>query len=189
MADEEKEKKEENQKSGEEKTAETIEEKLAKCERQRDEYLAGWQRAKADFVNYKKDEINRLEEVVRFGTEDLIEELISVLDNFNLAIAAIENQKISVQPLEEGQKLNLGKGMERGIYMIRSQIEDVLKKRGLSKVQIKIGEQFNPAVAEAIAEVESDQPAGAIVEEIEAGYLLHDKLIRPARVKISKGHQ
>jgi molecular chaperone GrpE len=173
MADEEKDKKEENQKSGEEKIGETAEEKLSKCEKQRDEYLAGWQRAKADFLNYKKDEIKRLEEVARYGTEDLMEELITVLDNFDLGLTALEKAG----------------PVEKGIYMIRSQIEDILKKRGLSRIPIKIGEQFNPAIAEAIAETESAEPTGTVLEEIEVGYRLHDKIIRPARIKISKGQK
>jgi len=173
MADEEKDKKEENQKSGEEKIGETAEEKFAACEKQRDEYLAGWQRAKADFINYKKDEIKRLEEVARYGTEDLMEELITVLDNFDLGLTALEKAG----------------PVEKGIYMIRSQIEDILKKRGLSRIPIKIGDQFDPAVAEVIAEIEADQSPGTIVEEIEAGYLLHDKIIRPVRVKVAKQKQ
>ncbi len=171
--DEEKDKKEENQKSGEEKIGETVEEKLSKCEKQRDEYLAGWQRAKADFINYKKDEIKRLEEVARYGTEDLMEELITVLDNFDLGLTALEKAG----------------PVEKGIYMIRGQIEDILKKRGLSKIPIKIGEQFNPAIAEAIAETESAEPTGTVLEEIEVGYRLHDKILRPTRVKISKGQK
>lgn len=147
-----------------------LEEVLAKCEKEKEEYLAGWQRAKADFINYKKDEMKRLEEIAKYGSEDLIRELIVVLDNFDLGLAALEKAG----------------PVERGVYMIKSQIEDILRKRGLEKIIIKIGDKFDPAVAEVIAEVESDKPAGTIVEEIEPGYRLYDKIIRPARVKVSK---
>ncbi len=147
-----------------------LEEKLEQCERQKNEYLSGWQRAKADFVNYKKEDTRRMEELMRYGSEDLIRELIVVLDNFDLGLRALEKAG----------------AVERGIYMIRSHIEDILKKRGLEKIVVKPGDALDPAVAEAIAEVESEQPPGTIVEEIESGYRLYDKIIRPARVKVSK---
>jgi molecular chaperone GrpE len=70
--------------------------------------------------------------------------------------------------------------------MIKNQIEDLLRRRGLEKIKIKVGDNFDPSLAEAIAEVESEFPPGSIAEEIDPGYRLHDKLIRPARVKISK---
>lgn len=139
--------------------------------KQRDEYLAGWQRAKADFINYKKEEMKHLEEVARYGSEDLIKDLISVLDNFDLGLRALEKAG----------------PVEKGIYLIRSQIEDILRKRGLEKVSVKVGDVFDPAVAEALSEVPSDRPAGTVVEEIEPGYRLHEKVLRPARVIISKG--
>jgi molecular chaperone GrpE len=146
------------------------EEKLAAAEKQRDEYLAGWQRAKADFINYKKEEMQHLQEVARYGSEDLIKDLISVLDNFDLGLRALEKSG----------------PVEKGVYLIRSQIEDILRKRGLEKIVLKAGDIFDPKVAEALSEVESDRPAGTIVEEIEPGYRLHDKVLRAARVIISK---
>lgn len=148
-----------------------MKERLAGAEKLRDEYLAGWQRAKADFINYKKDELKRLEEVARYGAEDVMRELIVVLDNFDIGLAALEK-----------------KGpVEKGVYMIRAQIEDILKKRGLEKINMKPGDPFDPVIAEAIAEGESELPAGTVMEEIEAGYRWGDKLIRPARVRVSKG--
>ena len=143
---------------------------LTKCREERDQYLAGWQRAKADFINYKKDEMRRLEEVARYGSEDFMEELIGVLDNFDLGIAAMEKAG----------------PVEKGVYIIRAQIEDILKKRGLVKIKVEAGDVFDPSVAEAIAEEESEKPPGTILEEIEPGYRLHDKIVRPARVKIAK---
>lgn len=144
---------------------------LAGCKKEKDEYLAGWQRAKADFLNYKKEELRRIEEIARYQTEDFMNELITVLDNFDLGIAALQKAG----------------PVEKGIYMIRSQIEDILKRRGLQRIPVKTGDRFDPAFHEAIAETESNAEAGTIVEEIEAGYRLHDKVVRPARVKVSKG--
>lgn len=148
-----------------------LEAKLAEVEQQRDEYLAGWQRTKADFINYKKEEMKHMEDVARYGNESLIKDLIGVMDNFDLGLRSLEKAG----------------PVEKGIYLIRSQIEDILKKRGLEKVSVKPGDEFDPATAEAMAEVPSDKPEGTIVEEVEPGYKLGDKVLRPARVIISKG--
>jgi molecular chaperone GrpE len=146
-------------------------EQLKKCEQEKKEYLEGWQRAKADFVNYKRDEAARLTTAIQFASEDLFMELIAVLDSFDLGIAAMEKQG----------------GVEKGVYMIRTQLEDALRRRGLERIAVSAGEPFNPSVAEAVAESESERAPGCIVEEIERGYTLHGKVLRPARVKISKG--
>ncbi len=147
------------------------EERLAAAEKERDEYLAGWQRTKADFINYKKEETQKLEEIARYGSVGLVKDLISVLDNFDLAMRSFE---------KEGP-------VEKGLYLIRTQLEDILKKRGLEKISVKPGDPFDPAVAEALSEVESEHhPPGAVVEEIEPGYRMHDKVVRPARVIVSK---
>ena len=151
-------------------TLEKVKEKLAKCEGDKEEYLNGWKRAKADFINYKKDEVKRMEEIAKYVCEPLFEEFISVLDNFDLSLCNLEKAG----------------PVEKGIYLIRSQIEDILEKKGLSKISAEIGSQFDPAVAEAVAETESEMPPGSIVEEIAPGYRLYGKLIRPARVKVSK---
>lgn len=151
-----------------------LEAKLAEAEKARDEYLAGWQRTKADFINYKKEEMKRLEEIARYGSEDLIKDLITVMDDFDLALRVMEK--------------NGGvDGVDKGIYMIRSKVEDVLRKRGLERIKLSVGDMFDPAIAEAMLEVESDKPHGAIVEEVEPGYRLHEKVLRPARVILSKG--
>jgi molecular chaperone GrpE len=160
----------EEQNQNQDPQEEKAESELEKLKRERNEYLAGWQRAKADFINYKKDELHRMEKVAKYGEEELMRELVAILDSFDLGINAMERK---------GE-------VENGIYMIRAQMEDVLKRYGLSKIHVEPGDHFDPAVHEAIVEVESDSPPGTIVEEIEPGYRLHEKLIRPARVKVAK---
>ena len=86
-------------------------EDAAKLKEERDQYLAGWQRAKADFINHKKDELKRLEDVARYGQEEIMRELITVLDNFDLGIRALEKNG----------------PVEKGVYMIRTQLEDILR--------------------------------------------------------------
>ncbi|MBI4993629.1 nucleotide exchange factor GrpE [Candidatus Wolfebacteria bacterium] len=145
-------------------------EELSKCQKERDEYLDGWKRAKAELINYKKDENKRFETMMKFSNEALIRDLINVLDSFDLALAALERD---------------GKA-EKGLYLIRSQMEDILKASGLERIMISVGEPFDPSLQEAIASVESDKPSNIIVEEVERGYMLYGKLLRPARVKVAK---
>lgn len=143
--------------------------RLEKAEKEKEEYLDGWKRAKADLINYKKDELKRLEEVARFGSESLILELISILDDFDLALTTLEKQSAA----------------EKGVYLIRSRFEDILKRRGLERIKVEAGDKFDPNYHEAIAAVSGGEE-GFIAEEVEAGYTLHGKVIRPARVKVFK---
>lgn len=142
------------------------------CEKQRDEYLDGWKRAKADLINYKKDENKRFESIVKFANEAIVKDLIIVLDSFDLALATLEGD-------EESKT-------QKGLYLIRQQLEDIMRLSGLERVIISVGQPFDPNLQEAVASIESDKPSGTIIEEIERGYSLHGKIIRPARVKVSK---
>ena len=151
-------------------TPSELEAKLAEAEKQRDEYLAGWQRAKADFINYKKEEIERLQQVAKYGTEEFIRELIVFLDNFELAIAAMEKAG----------------PVEKGIYLIRTQVEDILKRRAVERISVKPGDAFDTSFMESVAEVEGTAPPGTVADEIEAGYRVHEKIIRPVRVRLVK---
>lgn len=141
-----------------------------KFKKERDEYLDGWQRARAELINYKKDEAKRFEMFRSFANEAIIMDLITVLDNFDLAVASLEKENKA----------------EKGIYLIRSQIEDILKNYGLERLTVSAGQQFDPLVHEAVVSIESDKPSGTIIEEVERGYMLSGKLIRPARVKVIK---
>ena len=149
---------------------EALKEKLEKCEKQNQEYLDGWKRAKADFLNYKKEETARLENFIKFSNESLLHELINVLDSFELSRLSAKNEK-------EGKEM----------MIIFSQFQNILRRFGLEKIPIKIGSEFDPGLAEAVSEVDSDKAAHAVVEEVSSGYALNGKIIRPAKVKISKG--
>lgn len=143
---------------------------IAQLAKERDEYLDGWQRARAELVNYKRDESKRSDDMMKFANGALIRELIAVVDNFELAIAAMERQG----------------AVEKGIYLIKAQLEDILKQYGLEKVSIEIGQEFDPSLHDAVASVASELPSGTIVEEVERGYYLHGKLLRPSRVKVAE---
>ena len=150
-------------------------EKLKVCEEEKKGYLGGWQRAQADGVNYKKDEGKRLEDLGRFITQSLLQDVLPVLDSFDLALQSFHIGGASGSP------------QEQGVLMIRSQLTDVFKKRGVAQIGVVPGEQFNPEKHEAIGEVESDKPAGTIAEEVQKGYMLAGRVIRPARVRLAKG--
>ncbi len=153
----------------EEKKAAAPLDPLALCEKEREEYLKGWQRAKADLINYKKEEIRRFEEIVKFSNSELLKELLSVLDSFDLSLAVLKEETSA-----------------KGMYLIRSQLESILKKRGVEAIKVSKGDKFDPAFHESLAETAEGGESGAIVEEVEKGYLLNGRVIRPARVKVAK---
>lgn len=146
-----------------------VKEELTACKKESTEYLDGWQRAKADYANYRKDEARRFEDMARFVVAGLIEDLLPVLDSFDLALG---------HPLP--------KEAEHGMLLIRSQIGEVMKKRGVEEIAVKAGEPFNPELHESIGEVATEHPSGTIAEVAQKGYLLRGKVLRPARVRIAK---
>ena len=147
-----------------------LKEKLALVEKERDEYLNGWRRAKADMANYKNDELARLEEVIKFGNEDTIRELIPVLHSFDLALISLRDSG----------------SVDKGIELIKQQLEEVLKRRGLERISVEVGKEFNPKTQEALLEEVSERPPGIVLGVLEEGFTLHGKVVKPARVKVSK---
>ena len=109
-----------------------------------------------------------MEDMARFVISGVMQDMLPVLDSFDLAFK------------------NLDKSQERGVLMIKTQLLDVLRRRGLETISLKPGEDFNPEKHESIGEVEAEYPAGAVAEEVQKGYMLRDKVLRPARVRLSK---
>ena len=140
------------------------------CKKERDEYLDGWKRAKADFINYKKDEARRIEDALKFANEAILQELIAILDSFHLAIESHENKEET-----------------KGLLLIMSQLEESLRRFGLEKISVNPGDKFDPMTEEAIQEVSSERSPGTVHEEVGKGYKLYGRVVRPARVIISKG--
>ena len=152
-----------------------LKEHLQKCEEERAEYLNGWQRAKADYINYKKEETHRLEDVFRSIAGTILSDILPVLDSFDLAL---ETGDRNVEIKESAD--------QHGMLLIRAQLFDVLKNRGLEIIAINKGHGFNPERHEALGEVECDLPEGTIYDEVQKGYMLNGKVIRPARVRLAK---
>ena len=135
--------------------------------KERDEYLAGWQRAKADLVNYKKEEGDRLKLMSRFQLEAICRELLPVLDSFDLGLQSSPDKQ--------------------GLEMIRSQLWDTLRRLGLQKISSPPGTEFDPVRHEAVGEVPATEPPGTISKEVSVGYMLEEKIIRPVKVLLSQG--
>lgn len=129
-------------------------------------------RALADFDNYKKRVAIEREQFVRFANEALITELLPVIDGLARALETAEKTKISEE-------------MVKGIALVKRQLEDALKKFGVEKIE-SIGKPYDPNLHEAILQKESDEPEGMILEEMQKGYTLHGRVIRPSMVIVSK---
>ncbi len=142
-----------------------------KIKNERDEYLNGWKRAKADLINYQKEEDKRAGEFVKIANAALLLDLIPTFDSFDLAGVAMEK----------------GSAAEKGFLMIKSQLLESVKKYGLDKMKVMLGAPFDPLSHESVGEMESSHPPGAVAEIVGQGYTLHGKVIRPAKVKLASG--
>lgn len=150
-----------------------LKKQLEECQRQRDDYLAGWQRARADFLNYKKEEIERIGEFLKYANEELILKILPILDNFDKAI------KETPDDLKNNEYF-------KGLWQIKIQFEDFLKNQGVEALET-IGQKFDPNFHEIFEEVEAkDKESGTIVEEVQKGYKINGRLLRPAKVKVMK---
>lgn len=129
-------------------------------------------RALADFDNFKKRAAIDREQFVLFANETLIAELLPMVDGFNRAIEAAEKAKASEE-------------MIKGLALIRRQFEDVLKKHGVLEIEA-LGMPYDPNLHEAILQKEHPGPEGIIIEEMQKGYILHGRVIRPSMVIVSK---
>lgn len=170
-SDEEKrEKKEENKGRGQKES--DVEKRLAEAEKAAEENLAGWQRTKADFLNYKKSQDKVMEDFRRYANEDMLLSLLPTIDSFDLAVKHLPDD------LTESDWV-------KGIICIKGMFESFLRDAGVSEIEAA-GEKFDPNLFEAVGEVESDLPEDTVVEEVQKGYKMGEKIIRPAKVKISR---
>ena len=152
-------------------TLKKLREKLHKCEAEKKEYLDGWQRMRADFANARKEEDMRRGELIKFASEGLVEDMLPVLDSFSMAFANKESwEKVDTN-------------WRKGVEYIHAQMLSVLESRGLVEVGV-VGEKIDPRLHIEIEQLPGDaSKAGTVVEIIQKGYRLHNKVIRPAKVK------
>lgn len=133
------------------------------------------QRVQADFDNYRKRTQKEKEDYGKYLNTDLVLRLLPILDNFKLALKH--------QPKEVA-----GSSWAEGIGHIESQLEKLLLEEGVSEIPTE-SQKFNYHLHEAIEEVESEKPPGTIAETVTPGYMMGDKVIRHAKVKVVKSKE
>jgi len=143
-----------------------------------DQYL----RERAELENFKRRMQRDKADALRYATEPVLRDLLGVIDNLERAIKASREEATREGGAPSGP---LG-ALLTGVEMVLSQFADVLSRHGVSRIASR-HEPFDPAHHEALAQVEShEHPAGTVVEEHAAGYRLHERLLRPAQVTVTR---
>lgn len=150
---------------------ENLKKQLIEKEALIEDYYNRLARAQADYENLKRRMNEERERLTNYAAENLITDILPVLDNFQ---RALENQK------------DCSDEFVAGVEMIYKQLQDILKKDGVEEMN-PLGEDFDPNKHEAVMQVESEEyEENKIIEVLRKGYILKDKVIRPAMVKVAK---
>jgi len=150
-----------------------LKEKLKACTKEKQEYLDGWQRAKADFQNFKKEGEQDRERFKKFASEGVIHDIIPVLDSFDMAFANKEAWE------------KVDSSWRSGVEYICSQLKNILLQHGVVEIDPS-GQKFDPQkhASTEIITTSKEKEDDIVAEVVQKGYTLHDKTIRPARVKV-----
>lgn len=145
---------------------------VAKLRAEAEEHQQRLLRAQADFDNFRRRTLKEKEELAKYASMKLVTELVPVLDNFERALSTAQQGAES-------------ESFAKGVEMIFRQFESVLQAEGVTAMDA-VGQPFNPEFHQAIMQVESEEhEEGIVVEEVQKGYMLKDKVLRPAMVKVS----
>jgi molecular chaperone GrpE len=150
-----------------------LEKTLAAEKKKADEYLASWQRAQADFINYKRRNEQERLEFNKFANASLLLGLLPVLDDMERALAAI--------PLEFA-----GHDWVEGVRLVERKFKSSLEAQGIKPI-LALGMAFDPNFHEAVRQDKG--PEGMVMQEFQRGYTLNGKLLRPARVVVGSGEE
>ncbi len=146
----------------------TVDERVAESER---EVL----RAKAELENFRKRMQRESEQQLKYSKLPLVRDLLEVVDNLGRAIDAAGEEGAAIQALREG------------VEMVSQQLGQTLAKHGCQPIAA-LGTEFDPNIHEAISQMPSSEiPAGAVMQDVATGYLLHDRVVRPSQVIVSTG--
>ncbi len=151
--------------------AEALKKTLAEAKEKAEANLAGWQRAQADFINYKRRAEQEKEDVTKSANASLMLSLLPVLDDLERAFASIPGDTDSFQWVE-------------GFKAIERKFRKVLEAKGLSEIKA-IGEPFDTQLHEAVLQGRGKE--GIVIGEIQKGYNLYDKVLRPTKVIVGSG--
>ncbi|MBI4068058.1 nucleotide exchange factor GrpE [Candidatus Kaiserbacteria bacterium] len=152
---------------------EKLKTELEKTKAEKQEYLDGWQRMRADVANMKRDQAGYTERTQNAVKEEIIGDIIPILDSFDMAM--------------QGEKWNaVDEAWRKGVEYIRAQCVSVLEKHGITAFGA-VGEVFDANLHESVQEAEDDSvPSHSIVRVLRRGYRMNGRIIRPAQVIISK---
>jgi molecular chaperone GrpE len=144
---------------------------LADLQRERDDYKDRWLRKGAEFDNYRKRVERERREQADQAVVDLLQELLLVVDDFDRALTVGGDE---------------GGAYRKGVELIHGKLHDLLRKQGVKAMDV-LGADFDPNVHMAVMHEESpDHREGEVIGELQKGYMLHDRLLRPAMVKVAK---
>jgi len=150
----------------------TLGAELVKAKAKAEDYYGQLQRLQADFDNFRKRTQKEKVELIKYASERLVVELLPVLDNFDRAVSAAK-----VNPDFTS--------FSQGVEMILRQMQTALSKEGLKAMEA-VGQPFDPNLHDAVLRVASDEhPENTVVEELQKGYYLKEKVLRPCMVKVS----
>ncbi len=152
-----------------------LRDKLKTCQTERQEFLTTSQRLKADYLNLRRTEKEAKELAIRFAKEPILLELIKLADSFELAF---QNKNVWEAVAENWRQ---------GVEQLYAQLVIILKQNGLTEID-SLKQHFNPAEHQAIATIDTDTPAedNIVLEVVQKGYKLHDRIIRPTQVKVGR---
>ncbi len=150
-----------------------LEKALAEQKSKADEYLAALQRSQADFANYRRRTEQEKQELGKYANATLFCDILPVLDDLELALSHIPEEHAKSDWVE-------------GVRLVERKFKSILEKQGVKPV-CALGMAFDPALHEAIRQEPGQE--GAVIGEIQKGYTLHDKLLRPSRVVVGTGEK
>ncbi len=150
-----------------------LQNRLAQAEAQVAEYKDQWMRAVADYRNFKRRTETERSELIRNAGAALILKLLPVLDDFERAIANVPPE-VAETPWWQGTQL------------IAQKLRTILESEGVKPIDA-LGQDFDPNLHEAVIYEEAEGQEGKVIAELQRGYLLHDRVIRPSMVKVGRG--
>jgi molecular chaperone GrpE len=149
--------------------------KLKKAVEEKQEYLLGWQKAKADYINSRKQDEEENRAAVKYAESALLGELVTVLDSFDMAFA------------NEAEVAKLPEQWKKGMLQVKSQLSAILAAHNLEAID-PVGKEFDPRDAEAVGMVPVTDEADdhRVMTVLQKGYRLHGRVLRPAKVQVGK---
>ncbi len=152
---------------------ESLEKAFAAEKKKAEEYLASWQRTQADFINYKRRTEQERQDFNSYANANLVLSILPVLDDLERALDAI--------PEEFG-----GDDWVEGVRLVERKFKTILEGQGVKPI-LSLGMAFDPNFHEALRQDEGEE--GMVIGELQKGYILNDKLLRPAKVVVGRGQE